>query len=152
MQLHLDKLHTRVMSLESWILQIMVWVIITWQTSTIRDHGSHCLSWHRTVSLTYMSDQTSEGGSLRGYMWRCLRHTERRGIRTATNYNWILIGMGPETKIETPQVPPKINVFFGILFILYRLLHNETYLSRVLRWSSHANGTWEKGTVSVTRI
>ncbi len=35
LQLYLDSLPTRVVSLESWILQIMVWSIITWQTSTM---------------------------------------------------------------------------------------------------------------------
>jgi hypothetical protein len=35
MQLHLDSLRTRVVSLEAWILQIMVWAIITRQTSTM---------------------------------------------------------------------------------------------------------------------
>jgi hypothetical protein len=34
-QLHLNSLRTRVVSLEPWILQTMVWVIITWETSTM---------------------------------------------------------------------------------------------------------------------
>ena len=32
------------------------------------DHGSHCLVLHRTASFTYMSEKTSEGAELRGYM------------------------------------------------------------------------------------
>ncbi len=50
------------------------------------DHGSHCLTRHRTTSLTYMSDQTSEGTEFREYMWGYLLRTERRGIRTATKF------------------------------------------------------------------
>ena len=49
MQMHLDSLRTRVVSLEDWILQIIVWTIITWETSTMvpvayRDTGPHL--WH----------------------------------------------------------------------------------------------------------
>ncbi len=50
------------------------------------DHGSHCLARHRTACFTYMSDYTSEGAELRGYMSDCLRRTERQRIRTATKF------------------------------------------------------------------
>ena len=32
------------------------------------DHGSHCLTLHRTASFGYMSDWTSEGSELRRYV------------------------------------------------------------------------------------
>ena len=35
LQLHLNSLRARVVSLEPWILQAMVWTIITWETSTM---------------------------------------------------------------------------------------------------------------------
>jgi len=49
LQLHLHSLRTSVVRLEAWILPIMVWTIITWQTSTmvptvLRDTGPHL--WH----------------------------------------------------------------------------------------------------------
>ncbi len=80
LQLQLTSLCTTVVSLETWILKIMVWSIITWE------HGSHCLAWYRTTCFTYMSDWTSEGVELRGYMWGCIHHTESQRIRTVTKF------------------------------------------------------------------
>ena len=62
------------------------------------DHGSHCLVRHRTTSLTYKSDQTSEGVETRGYMWGYLRRTKRRGIRTATKFTGTSPGQWLRTK------------------------------------------------------
>jgi hypothetical protein len=50
------------------------------------DHGSHCLPHHRFSCFTYMSDYTTEGAELRGYMSDCLCRTERQRIRTATKF------------------------------------------------------------------
>jgi hypothetical protein len=50
LQLQLTSLRTGVVSLEEWILQIMVWSIITWETSTM----VHCLVSHRTACLWNM--------------------------------------------------------------------------------------------------
>ena len=60
LQLNLTSLHTRVVSLEGWILQIMLWTIITWETSTMvhtfHDTGPHrshtCPSRHLKVRAT----------------------------------------------------------------------------------------------------
>ena len=50
------------------------------------DHGSHCLTLHRTVSFGYMSDWTSEGVELRRYVWVSIRRKEKPRIRTATKF------------------------------------------------------------------
>ena len=41
---------------------------------------------NRTGSFRYMSDETSEGAQLQGYMLECVRRTETHRIRTATNF------------------------------------------------------------------
>ncbi len=53
LQLQLNSLRKWVVCLEAWIWQVMVWAIITWETSTM---VPHCLARHRTESFTYMSD------------------------------------------------------------------------------------------------
>ena len=50
------------------------------------DHGSHCLTLHRTASFGYMSDWTSEGAELRRYVWVSMRRKEKPRIRTATKF------------------------------------------------------------------
>ena len=41
---------------------------------------------NRTGSFRYMSEETSEGEQLQGYMLECVRRTETQRIRTATNF------------------------------------------------------------------
>ena len=41
---------------------------------------------NRTGSFRYMSDETSKGAQLQGYMLECVRRTETQRIRTATNF------------------------------------------------------------------
>ena len=41
---------------------------------------------NRTGSFRYMSEETSEGAQLQGYMLECVRRTETQRIRTATNF------------------------------------------------------------------
>jgi hypothetical protein len=53
LHLQLNSLRKGVVSLETWIWQIMVLAIITWETSTM---VPQCLPRHRTVSFTYLCD------------------------------------------------------------------------------------------------
>ncbi len=53
LQLQFNSLRKGVVCLEEWIWQVMVWSIITWETSTM---VPHCLARHRTAPFTYMSD------------------------------------------------------------------------------------------------
>jgi hypothetical protein len=52
-------------------------------------HFEHRSSLHpinRTGSFRYMSDETSEGAQLQGYMLECVHHQETQRIRTVTNF------------------------------------------------------------------
>ena len=53
LQLQLNSLRTRVVSLEPWILQTMSWAIITWETSTMvpLSYTSQGIIFHRHVRL-----------------------------------------------------------------------------------------------------
>ena len=62
LKLNLDSLHTSVLSLEAWILPITVWVIITWQTSTMVPTVFHYTGpylWH-TCPTRHLKVQSSE--------------------------------------------------------------------------------------------
>jgi hypothetical protein len=90
LQLQLTSLHTRVVSLEVWILQMLAWSIImsyiTWEMSSMvhsvlsdtRPHLSHtCPTRHLKVQIY---EDTVR------YMWGSIHHTERQRIRTATKF------------------------------------------------------------------
>jgi hypothetical protein len=78
LQVHLDSFQTRVVSLEVWTLQIMVWSIITWKTSTmvptvLCDTGPHL--WH-----------TCPTRQIHVRLPELMSHTKRQGIWTTTKF------------------------------------------------------------------
>jgi hypothetical protein len=63
---------------------------------------------NRTGSFRYMSDETSKGAQLQGYMLECVRRTETQRIRTATNFlrrSSVLMTMFLDHIIESNKHP-----------------------------------------------
>ncbi len=90
------------------------------------DHGSHCLGHHRTACFTYMSDYTSEGTELRGYMSDCLHRTERQRIRTTNKFVGRSGDHSPESVFCSSATRAVEFIFLNHHTVLWRSPPNST--------------------------
>ena len=131
LQLQLNSLRTRVVSLEPWILQTMVWAIITWETSTMvpLSCASQGRIFHRHVRLD---------------IWRC-RSTRihvrfHLPHRKTTNSNG---NQGPSTGHSESTFCSSVTKV--VEFILLQTSHSPLTITAETLWLSI---TGEKHTVA----
>jgi hypothetical protein len=123
LQVHLDSLRTRVVSLETWILQIIVSAIITWETSTmvpvvLRDTGPYL--WH-TCPTRHLKVQTKFTGTSVGHSERVFLFVYYDGNRvdldaniTQCSYDHLRDTLSVDHRRETHG---SIHVTHGYLFL-----------------------------------